>query len=100
VGDDVYANTAKGNAPAWSTVRDRFWKNESSSASAAEKYGAENVQRMSKGRAPQRYNADKGGRESMELSHEPIPARNGGKNFVPRWPQDHAAIDPFRRPGY
>ena len=19
---------------------------------------------------------------------------------VPRWPQDHAAVDPFRRPGY
>lgn len=55
---------------------------------------------MRKGGAPQRYNADKGGMESMELSHEPVPARNGGKDFVPRWPQDHAAVDPFRRPGY
>jgi hypothetical protein len=38
--------------------------------------------------------------ESMELSHEPIPHRDGGTNVVPRWPQDHAAVDPLRRPGY
>jgi hypothetical protein len=38
--------------------------------------------------------------ESMELSHEPIPFRDGGTEFVPRWPQDHAAVDPFRFPGY
>lgn len=54
---------------------------------ATDKYGAENIERMAKGRAPQRYNADKGGMESMELSHEPIPFRDGGKDFVPRWPQ-------------
>jgi hypothetical protein len=52
------------------------------------------------GAPPQRFNPDKGGMESMELSHEPIPFRNGGTSFVPRWPQDHAAVDPFRRPGY
>lgn len=100
LGDDVYANTARGNEPAWSTVRSRFWKNAAAAPGAAEKYGAENISRMSGGRAPQRYNADKGGLESMELSHEPIPARDGGKEFVPRWPQDHAAVDPFRKPGY
>ncbi len=55
---------------------------------------------MTQGRAPQKYNADKGGIESMELSHEPIPYRNAGRAFVPRWPQEHAAVDPFRRPGY
>lgn len=55
---------------------------------------------MKKGNAPQRYNPDKGGMESMELSHEPIPQRDGGKDFVPRWPQDHAEVDPYRRPGY
>lgn len=49
---------------------------------------------------PQRYNRDKGGLESMELSHEPIPYRDGGKNVIPRWPQDHANVDPFRFPGY
>lgn len=39
VGDDVYASTAKGSAPSWSTVRARFWKNEAASPGAAEKYG-------------------------------------------------------------
>ncbi len=100
LGDDIYNLTTKGNQPSWTTVRTRFWKNESTMPSAANKYGAENVERMAKGRAPQRYNADKGGIESMELSHEPIPFRGGGKDFIPRWPQDHAAVDPFRRPGY
>lgn len=55
---------------------------------------------MRRGLAPQRYNADKGGLESMELSHEPIPISRAGTNVVPRWPQDHAAVDPFRFPGY
>jgi filamentous hemagglutinin len=55
---------------------------------------------MRRGLAPQRYNADKGGIESMELCHEPIPLREGGTVFVPGWHQDHAAVDPFRFPGY
>lgn len=100
VGDDVYNLTAKGNEPSWTTVRTRFWKNQANATDVAKKWGAENIERMRKGRAPQRYNADKGGMESMELSHEPIPFRDGGKKFVPRWPQDHAAVDPFRHPGY
>ncbi|MDF7797812.1 hypothetical protein P4A91_25365, partial [Pseudomonas syringae] len=100
VGDDVYNKTAKGNDPSWTTVRSRFWKNEAATTEATSKYGAENIERMKKGLAPQRYNADKGGMESMELSHEPVPFRDGGKDFVPRWPQDHAAVDPYRKPGY
>ena len=67
---------------------------------AVDMYGAENIERMKSGLAPQRYNPDKGGMESMELSHEPIPAREGGTEVVPRWSQDHAKIDPFRHPGY
>jgi RHS repeat-associated protein len=98
-GDDIYAPT-KGGEPSWSTVRSRYWKNEAASGEAAEKWGAENVGRMKRGRAPQRYNADKGDTESMELSHEPLPMRDGGKDVVPRWPQDHAAVDPYRHPGY
>ncbi|MFF1527923.1 hypothetical protein [Cellulomonas sp. NPDC058312] len=39
--------------------------------------------RMAAGRAPQRVNPDKGGIESMELSHEPIPLRDGGTRIVP-----------------
>lgn len=26
--------------------------------------------------------------------------QDGGTNIVPRWPQDYAAMDPFRYPGY
>jgi filamentous hemagglutinin len=63
-------------------------------------YGAENLSRMQQGKPPQRFNMDKGANEVMELSHEPIPQRDGGTDFIPRWPQDHAAVDPFRRPGY
>ena len=59
-----------------------------------------NLARMGTGRAPQRYTPDKGGIESMELSHEPIPYRDGGATVTPRWPQEHAAIDPYRYPGY
>lgn len=58
----------------------------------ASQWDETNLARMQKGRAPQRWNADKGGRESMELSHEPVPFRDGGTQFVPQWPQDHAAV--------
>jgi hypothetical protein len=47
-------------------------------------------------RGPQRLN-EFGEIETMELSHEPIPLREGGKDVVPRWPADHAATDPYRR---
>ena len=99
VGDDIYSLTKAGNEPAWSTVRGRFWKNEA----ATPQYGtwdADQLARMQQGLAPQRFNLDKGGIESMDLSHEPIPFRNGGKDIVPKWPQEHAAGDPYRRPGY
>jgi len=100
VGGDIWAKTAKATDPAWSTVRSRFWKNEAAAKGAAQRYSAENLKRMQRGLAPQRYNPRKGGMESMELSHEPIPARKGGRDVVPRWPEDHARIDPHRRPGY
>ena len=101
VGDNIYNLTRNGTAPAWSTVRARFWKNEAEDVAQCTKdWGAKNASRMKNGQPPQRYNADKGGLEKMELSHEPFPMRYGGSNVVPRWPQDHAAVDPFRRPGY
>jgi hypothetical protein len=89
-----------GDDPAWSTVRGRYWKNVAEDPRAAAQWDAENLARMRSGRAPQRFNPDKGGLESMELSHEPIPGGDGGRGLVPRWPQDHAAVDPYRRPGY
>lgn len=98
VGDSHNAPTAAGN-PSWSTVRARFWKNEAAEPQYGQ-WSAAQTERMATGRAPQRYNPDKGDMESMELSHEPIPLRDGGTDVVPRWPQDHAAVDPFRHPGY
>ncbi|MGC1273495.1 MAG: RHS repeat-associated core domain-containing protein [Planctomycetaceae bacterium] len=47
-------------------------------------------------RGPQRVN-EYGELETLELSHEPIPLRDGGKDVVPRWPADHAAVDPHRQ---
>jgi len=57
---------------------------------------AERTQIAGRGnRGPQRLN-EYGELETMELSHEPIPLRDGGTSVVPRWPADHAAIDPHR----
>jgi filamentous hemagglutinin len=99
-GDDVYTPIGQSKKPpSWSTVRRRFWKNEGADPKRGS-YTAAELGRMRTGRAPQRYNAKKGGMESMDLSHEPTPARDGGRAFVPRWPQEHAAVDGFRRPGY
>ncbi|MBE7462590.1 MAG: hypothetical protein HS116_03750 [Planctomycetes bacterium] len=47
-------------------------------------------------RGPQRLNDD-GEVETMELSHEPIPRRDGGTEVVPRWPPDHARVDTHRQ---
>lgn len=96
----MFAPTSAGNSPASSTVRARYWKNVAADAKLASQWDDANIARMQQGRAPRRFNPDKGGMESMELSHEPIPFRDGGRSFVQRWPQDHAAVDPFRRPGY
>ncbi|CAI9389581.1 RHS repeat-associated core domain-containing protein [Microbacterium sp. T2.11-28] len=98
-GDNIYSATRAGNSPSWSTVRSRFWKNEAANPQHGV-WTESQLVRMKAGGAPQRYNPDKGGIESMELSHEPIPRRDGGIDVVPRWPQDHAAVDPFRHPGY
>lgn len=81
-------------------MRARFWKNEAARAGTTGQWSAANIERMRRSLAPQRFNYDKGGMESMELSHEPIPMRDGGRTLVPRWPQDHAAVDPYRRTGY
>lgn len=47
-------------------------------------------------RGPQRLN-QYGETETMELSHEPVPLRDAGKDVVPRWPDEHAAVDPHRQ---
>jgi filamentous hemagglutinin len=81
-------------------VRARYWKNEAASPSTGTSWTTVQLKRMRRGAAPQRFNASKGGLESMDLSHEPVPARLGGRQVVARWPQDHAGVDSWRRPGY
>jgi hypothetical protein len=97
VGDPINNLTAKGNVPAWDTVRNRFWKNEALNNPGA--YSAENVSRMQRGLAPQRINPNTGRLESMTLHHTP-PQRSGGLVDVEKlWPDEHAVIDPFYRTG-
>jgi filamentous hemagglutinin len=98
-GDDIYGPTNRGAPPSDKTVVRRFWKNQALNPSRSD-YSAEDIKRMRAGMPPQRYNPDKGGIESMEASHEPVPKRNEGTNLVPRWPQEHGQVDPQRRPGY
>lgn len=71
VGDDIASLTKAGNKPSWSTVRQRYWKNQTHSNPL--KYSNENLSRMKKGLAP----IGKDG-FSMELHH---PYGRKGKNF-------------------
>jgi RHS repeat-associated protein len=96
VGEPITNLTAKGNVPAWSTVRQRFWKNEAFLNGST--YSESNLLRMQKGLAPQRLNPNTGLMESMELHHHIVPQRNGGLfDFMKVWPDEHRALDPFRR---
>ncbi|WP_276145774.1 polymorphic toxin-type HINT domain-containing protein [Streptomyces europaeiscabiei] len=103
LGEDYSKPSKNGASPSLSTMRKRFWKNEAAEPGAADQYGAANIGRMKRGSAPQRQRQD-GSWESMELSHEPIPERDGGLLLTPRWPKDHVIMDPggYRRlpPGY
>ncbi len=100
VGDPIDKLTSAGKEPAWSTVRQRYWKNEA--FYNAESYSAENLARMQKGLAPQRVNPLTGELESMELHHID-PQRNNGPNTYDNleklWPDEHAAIDEYRHTG-
>jgi|GEM_PF-937513 len=97
VGDDIWKPTPKGVEPAWTTRYQRHWKARASGKDAIEEWGAENVERMKRGRAPQRRNRETGELESMELHHHPVPRRHGGNEFIEVWPEEHARMDPYRR---
>ena len=95
VGDDITNLTAAGNAPSWSTVRNRYWKNEAHFNAA--NYSESNLVLMKRGRAP--LVELNGKAYPMELHHI-IPRRNGGSNaysnLLKVTPWEHDAIDPFR----
>ncbi len=96
VGEPITNLTSEGNVPTWSTVRQRVWKNEA--FNSASSYSESNALRMQKGLAPQRLNPNTGVMESMELHHHVVPQREGGLfDFIKVWPDEHRALDPFRR---
>ncbi|WP_025228633.1 RHS repeat-associated core domain-containing protein [Fimbriimonas ginsengisoli] len=76
------------------------WKARANDPTPEDGFTDSDLERMRHGRGPQRWNDDKGGLETKEISHEPIPYRDGGNTYRERWPQDHARVDPSRHPGY
>lgn len=97
VGDPINNLTRDGRVPSWDAVRQRFWKNEA--LNNGNEYTPENISRMRRGLAPQRINPRTGLIESMELDHVP-PQRDGGLFDVRKlWPDEHAAVDPYRHTG-
>jgi len=85
VGDDITNLTKAGNEPSWSTVRQRYWKNEAHYNPG--KYGPDNLDRMKKGLAP--IGTDN---FSMELHHP--NGRNGDffYQFIPVTRTEHMII--------
>ena len=85
LGDDITNLTKAGKIPSWSTVRQRFWKNEALNNSV--KYSSSNVDRMKKGLAPIGIDG-----YSMELHHP--EGRNGENywNFYPVTYTEHKKI--------
>lgn len=102
VGDPIDTLTKAGNQPSWSAVRQRYWKNEA--FSNPKNYSSENIARMQKGLAPQRFNELTENMESMELHHiipqrSNLPGINNYDNLKSVWPDEHQLIDPYRNTG-
>jgi RHS repeat-associated protein len=130
IGKQIYSKaTNTFRDPKWSAVRTRFWKNEAADAEAnpgqltkaqiqrtqagsirfaTNPWKPDDIARMKTGKPPKKHNQDKedvdgigNGDELMELSHEPVPQRDGGLlEVIMRWPQEHAAVDSRRRVHY
>ncbi len=102
VGEPITNRTIFGTVPKWNTVRRRYWKNraEWAKSNSSHKYGDENIPRMEKGLAPQRFNSRTAEFESMELHHDPAQRDGGLFDFIEVWPNEHAAVDPNRFVGY
>lgn len=97
VGDPIDAPTRAGTSPKWSTVRQRYWKNEAHYR--PEQFNKSNLARTKRGLAPQQINTRTGRLESMELHHVK-PQRDNGPNTYNNlrkvWPDEHAEIDSYR----
>jgi hypothetical protein len=95
VGDPHHAWTTGAREPAWSTVRQRFWKNEAAQARPGGEWSVTNIQRMRQGRAP----LDVSGK-SYELEHL-IPQRSGDpdrhRDLMPLTRLEHSFFDRHAR---
>ncbi len=60
------------------------------------RYTAQNLERMEKGLAPQRFNREKGKWESMELEHDTSKKEKDMFDFVETWPKNYTVIDQYR----
>lgn len=103
-GDNVYSGFDSNHnvtRKEFNKVRERHWKNEA--FSPTRDWSPIQKATMKKGRAPMRDNKNTNigtVKERMELSHEPISLKDGGRQFAMRWPGDHARIDPKRHFSY
>ena len=90
-GDYVFNLTGEGREPSPSTIRTRFWKNVGATAGASI-FGESNMERLLRGKPPQRRNPRTRKMESMHLPtvgyHD-----NDGELPVPAWPTSEP--DPF-----
>ena len=89
--------TSAGNVSSWGAVRARHWKNQALISPG--QYTEANLSRLKRGLAPQRVNPLTGKLESKELHHTPAQRDGGLFDVREVWPDEHAAIDPFRHTG-
>ena len=94
VGDDISKLTRAGNVPSWSTVRQRYWKNEA--LTNYKEYSPEDLLRMSQGRAPLALNPNNGKMYPMELHHPNGRSGDNFFNFIRVTPWEHDILDPHR----
>lgn len=109
VGDNTYSGFAaehKLSRTEFSKVASRHWKNQASNPDRP--WDSIQLARMKNGNAPQRLISVKNKKtgkieikkESMELSHEDLPLREGGRRYLMRWPGNHAQVDKYRNVPY
>ena len=97
VGDPIQNRTWWGGRPKWSTVRQRYWKNQAQLAKSdvVHRY-RDQINRMEKGLAPQIKNKSTGNLESIELHHIPAQKEGGLFDFIEVTREEHSRLDPFR----
>ena len=94
VGDDISMLTRAGNVPSWTTVRQRYWRNEA--LTNYKEYSPENLLRMSQGRAPLIPYPSNGKMYPMELHHPNGQLGDNLFNFIRVTPWEHDILDPYR----